>query len=112
MHLTLETKSQPDATARIGPLMLTPTVSEEYWTWRVRLSDTQSIIGFPKFNTIGIGFAREDDDWNTNLPYICAAEEIYAHIECNKGDYSISREDCIKAIEMIQEAACADRNDN
>ena len=30
----------------------------------VRLSDAQAILGFPKYLTIGIGFAIEDD-WNT-----------------------------------------------
>ena len=74
----------------------------------MRLSETQSIVGFPKFGTVGIGFAQEED-WNTNLPYTCGTEEIYEHIDHNKGDDSITREDCIAAIRMIQDRATADR---
>lgn len=108
-NLILETKNQQDGTVQIGPVSLTPAISEDYWTYRVRLTDAQAIVGFPKFFTIGIGFAVEDD-WNTNLPYTCTAEEIYEHIEHNRGDASITREDCITAIRMIQEAAKADRS--
>ncbi|QKW15320.1 hypothetical protein [Verrucosispora sp. NA02020] len=107
--LSLETKNQQDETVRIGPVALTPAVDEGHWTYRVRLTGAQSIVGFPKFSTIGIGFAVEDD-WNTNLPYTCTAEEIYEHIEHNRGDASITREDCIAAIRLIQEAAKADRS--
>jgi len=107
-QLVLENKNQPNTTAHVGSLMLTPAINEDYWTYRVRLSEKQSIVGFPKFLTIGIGFAQEED-WNTNLPYTCGAEEIYEHISHNKGDDSITREDCIEAVRMIQAAATADR---
>lgn len=112
-NLTLETKNQTDKTPVLGDgagshVLLTPAIEEDYWQYRVRLSDRQSIVGFPKFFTIGIGFAVEED-WNTNFPYTCTAEEIYDHIAHNKGDDSISREDCLAAIRMIQEAAAADR---
>lgn len=76
------------------------------WQFRVRVGDGQAIVGFPKFFTIGIGFAREED-WNTNFPYTCTAEEIYNHIKHNKGDNSISDEDCLTAVRMVQEAAVA-----
>ena len=108
-RLKLETRGQADETATIGPIALTPPIDEDYWSYRVKLSDTQAIVGFPKFFTIGIGFAVEDEDWNTNLPFTCDAEAIYEHIEENKGDDSISREDCLTAIRMIQEAANAAR---
>lgn len=86
-------------------LAITPPIDEDYWYFRVGLSKTQAILGFPKFFTsIGIGFA-EEEDWNANLPFQCSAEEIYAHIEHNKGGDAISKEDCIQAIEMIREAA-------
>lgn len=107
--LSLEKKSQQDGTVRVGVMALTPMVDEGYWTYRVQLSDKQAIVGFPKFSTIGIGFAVEED-WNTNFPYTCGTEEIYEHIAENKGDDSISREDCIAAIRMIQDAATADRS--
>ncbi|MET0416657.1 MAG: hypothetical protein ABW022_11620 [Actinoplanes sp.] len=108
MTLTLENRNQPDGTAHIGPIALTPMVGENYWTYRVQLTEQQAILGFPKFNTIGIGFAVEED-WNTNLPYTVNAEEIYEHIEHNRGDSRIGREDCIEAIRLIQQAATADR---
>jgi hypothetical protein len=106
--LHLERREQANSTGRFGPFMLTPSINKEYWTYRVQLTEQQAILGFPKFNTIGIGFAVEGD-WNTNLPYTCDAAEIYEHIEHNRGDNEISRETCIKAIELIQEAAWVDR---
>lgn len=108
MTLVLETKDQ-EVDGRIGPVMITPRLSEDYWLFRVRLSDRQAMLGFPKFTTIGIGFAVETD-WNTNLPYDCDLERIFQHIAHNKGDESISDEDCREAIRMIQAAATALRN--
>ncbi len=102
MPLVLETKDQPDLSPHTDRLMLTPPIDEDYWLYRVKLGADQAIVAFPKFGIIGIGFASEED-WNTNLPYRCSAEEIYDHIAHNKGDESISREDCIEAIRMIQE---------
>lgn len=110
-RLVLETKTQENESPEFGPIVMTPKLGEDYWAYRVRLSDEQAIVGFPKFFTIGIGFAVEEEDWNTNLPYTCGAEEIYEHIEENKGDDTISREDCLTAIRMVQEAAKADRED-
>jgi hypothetical protein len=104
VELKLERKDQPDDTQYVGPIALWPNVTDDYWEYRVRLSDRQAIVGFPKFGTIGIGFAVEED-WNTNLPYTTPAERIYAHIKHNKGDDAISDEDCIAAIELIREAA-------
>lgn len=109
MRLQLEVKDQPDTTGRValpsgGAVMWTPGIGEDYWVYRVKLSDTQAIVGFPKFNTVGIGFAVEDEDWNSNLPYTCSAEHIYDHIAENKGDESITREDCLEAIRMVQAA--------
>jgi hypothetical protein len=106
--LTLETKGQPNESPEVGPVVITPPIDENYWSYRVMLSDKQAIVAFPKFFTIGIGFAQEED-WNTNLPYTCDTEEIYEHIEHNKGDDSISREDCIEAIRMVQAAAAAEK---
>lgn len=103
-HLTLETKPQRDLTRTGGGLSITPPIDETYWLYRVPLTDRQALVAFPKFGLVGIGFAVEDDDWNTNLPSTCDAVEIYEHIECNKGDDSISRENCIAAIRMLQDA--------
>lgn len=103
----LERKDQPDKTPTIqtskATMMLTPPIEEDYWEYRVQLSETQAIVGFPKFETIGIGFAVEED-WNTNLPYSTSSDEIFDHIAHNKGDNSISDDDCLRAIELIQEA--------
>lgn len=112
MDLILERRSQQDETPTFvtpggGVLETTPPIDEDYWAYRVRLSETQAIVGFPKFGTIGVGFAVEED-WNTNLPFGTSAEEIFGHISRNKGDDSISDDDCIAAIQMIREAAAAD----
>jgi hypothetical protein len=85
-----------------GRILVTPPLNEDYWVLRVPLTDKQAIVAFPKFTLIGIGFQVEDNDWNTNLPSNCEAEEIYEHIKCNKGDDSISDEACIEAIQLIQ----------
>jgi hypothetical protein len=109
-ELVLEQRAQDDKTqiaipAPGGPrIMMSPAPGPDYWLFRVRVSDKQAILGFPKFFQIGIGFAVEDADWNTNLPATCDAEEIYEHIKENKGDDAISRETCLEAIQMIQAA--------
>ena len=107
--LTVERKGQVDGTNTFGNVAMTPQLGEAYWSYRVLLSERQAILGFPKFFTIGIGFAVEDEDWNTNLPYTSDAVEIFDHIKDNKGDDAISDEDCIAAIRLIQEAIAADQ---
>lgn len=82
-------------------ILVTPPIDGDYWLMRVPLSDKQAVVCFPKFLTIGIGFQQEDD-WNTNLPWTCGAEKIFDHIRHNKGDESISDEDCLSAIKMLQ----------
>lgn len=61
----------------------------------------QSQLAFPRFFTIGIGFAKEED-WNTNLPYSCSADEIYGHIKHNKLYKEITKEQCVEAISELQ----------
>ena len=85
--------------------MFTPPIGEDYWLFRVKVSKDQAVVGFHKFGTIGIGFAKEDYDWNTNLPYTSDTEKIYNHIKWNKGDTRIRKPLVMKAIGMIQEAA-------
>ena len=91
-----------------GMIAATPILSDDYWNYRVVLSNSQALIGFEKFGTIGIGFAIEED-WNTNLPYTSDAKRIFDHIKHNKHDPSIPDNDVIKAIKMIQEAVNEDR---
>ncbi len=127
MKLTLETRDQEDRTVILrgepqpraergeprakpvavtpGVALMTPEVSEDYWQYRVRLTDKQAVLGFPKFMTIGIGFAVEAADWNTNLPFQAPAKKILEHIRVNKGDDAILDADVLKAIRMIQAAA-------
>lgn len=84
-------------------LMITPQINESYWLFRVPVSDSQAVVGFPKFGTIGVGFQVEDN-WNTNLPYTSPAEEILSHIGHNKGDDNIPDSLCLEAIRAIQDA--------
>jgi hypothetical protein len=101
--LKVEIRDQEDKTLHAGPVTVTPMIDEGYWAYRVRLSETQAIVAFPKFFTIGVGFAQEED-WNTNLPYTCETDEIWQHIRHNKADDGISDEDCVAAIRLIQDA--------
>lgn len=103
MTLTLERKDERDSGRISDMVSMTPRIDEDYWAYRVVLSEKQAIVGFPKFGTIGIGFAVEDD-WNTNLPYSSATETIFEHIRHNKGDDSISDDDVRAAIEMVRQA--------
>lgn len=87
----------------LGNVMITPSIDEDYWFMRVPLSEKQAIVCFPKFGQVGIGFQHEED-WNTNLPSTCSAEAIFNHIKHNKGDDTISDDDCIAAIRLLQQA--------
>lgn len=107
MDLTLEIREQANETTVVGPMMLTPLVHDDYWSYRVKLSESQSVIGFPKFTTFGIGFAAEED-WNSNLNFVRPAEQIWQHIRHNKGDDAIADDDCREAIRMIQQQIHAD----
>lgn len=109
-QLRVERKDQ-DASSGIvgdGAVMLTPAVGEDYWSYRVIVGEHQAVVGFPKFGLIGVGFAVESDDWNTNLPHGTPPEELFKHIECNKGDDAIPDALCIEAIRLIDEAVRAD----
>lgn len=79
------------------------TCDEEDILFKIKLHKEQALIAFPKFTTIAIGFA-EEEDWNTNLPYTSDAEEIYNHIKVNKKYKEITKQNCIKAIKWLQKA--------
>lgn len=112
MELQLERRDQADLTGVVvgegATILFTPPVGEDYWEYRVRVSDGQAVIGFGKFGTIGIGFAVEDGSWNTNLPYQCTAERIAKHIDINRPK-GLRRAKVVEAIRLIQAAAHADR---
>ena len=83
-------------------ILITPPINKDYWVVRVNLFEDQYVQAFPKFMTIGIGFAIEED-WNCNLPYInSTAERICNHIWHNRRYVAIKRKRTIRAIEMIQ----------
>lgn len=95
------TNKTPRLTQGNTTLLITPPIDENYWSYRVKLFEDQAILGFPKFNVIGIGFAIEDD-WNCNLPSSKPASYILNHIWHNKKYKEITKKQCIEAIEMIQ----------
>ena len=111
--LVLERRDQGDRTSTfVGPrpqsvVMVTPLIDEAYWSYRVRLTEKQAVVGFPKFGLIGIGFAVEED-WNTNLPSTCDTQAIADHIMHNKGDDAIPESSVIEAIRLIQDAVAVD----
>ena len=102
-NLDLVAQGDEQSTIAGGAVMVTPPLDENYWILRVPLSKAQAVVCFPKFGVIGIGFAKEDEDWNTNLPSTCKPEEIRDHIICNKGDPDISDSDVLAAIVLLQE---------
>lgn len=108
-QLVLERREQPNETGVVGPIMFTPPVDEDYWSYRVVVGEHQAVVGFPKYSTIGIGFAVEED-WNTNLPYTCETDKILGHILHNKGSDEIADATVRRAIELIQQAAIDDRS--
>jgi hypothetical protein len=111
--MELETNSKPLVNHQPLPgVSFAPIVTPDYWLFRVKLSETQAVLAFPKFGIVGIGFAVEKEDWNTNLPFNCPTREIYRHIEKNKGDPAITEDDCLKAIRMLQEAVAKSRGEN
>lgn len=106
MKLTLEINKKFAPTNQevgiVSPhILMTPAIGDDYWKYRVKLCKDQAILGFPKFGTVGIGFAKEED-WNTNLPFRCEVEKIYNHIKHNKKYKQIKKSDCIKAIGLIK----------
>ena len=84
-------------------IMFTPDISEDYWLMRVVLYKDQSIVAFPKFGLIGVGFAQESS-WNTNLPYQVEAERLYKHIRRNKKYRAITKQTCLEGLKLLQEA--------
>ena len=93
-----------------GVIMFTPDIDEDYWIMRVKLyhdkklNKDQSIVAFPKFGLIGVGFAIEEGSWNTNFPYDVEAERLYEHIKINKKYRVITKQTCLKGLKMLQEA--------
>lgn len=106
--MTIEVNSKFQAAGTVfgsaegAVLSITPPIDAEYFIARVPLFQDQAIQIFPKFMTVGCGFAQEEEDWNTNLPLGCDAEHIYDHIACNKKYSEITRERCLEAIRMLQ----------
>lgn len=87
-------------------IAVTPSIDKDYWLFRVHLYKDQYVQAFPKFFTLGVGFAIEDD-WNTNLPYSSGPEAIYSHISHNKKYKAITKDRAIEALTKLT-TACAD----
>jgi hypothetical protein len=83
--------------------LITPVIGEDYWVFRIKLFKDQALLAFPKFRTLGIGFALEED-WNTNLIYLATPRTIFNHIKCNKKYKEITDQECIAAIKVLQKA--------
>jgi hypothetical protein len=87
-------------------IMISPSVDENYWMFRVKLCNDQAVLGFPKLGMIGVGMALEENS-NTNLPLhtedtpLANANRIYSHIKCNKKYKSITRQMIVDAIILI-----------
>jgi len=81
-------------------IMVTPDIDENYWSFRVKVSENQAVVAFPKFGTVGIGFHKEED-WNTNLPFDCEDKEIYNHIKHNAGE-KIPKKRVVEAIRILK----------
>jgi hypothetical protein len=109
MHeLCLEQRLQANRSGQIGGVMLPPPPDADYWVYRVRVSDEQAVLGFPKYSrSLAVGFAHEED-WNTNLPHWMDAHDILEHIGDNRGSASISDATILAAIRLIQDAARRD----
>ena len=104
MKLEVNAQFEEQQTALTPNVIMSPIVGEDYYLFRVHLYKDQYLLAFPKFNTIGIGFAQEED-WNTNLPFICVAEDIYDHIKHNKKYKEIKKQEVMHAIELLQVAS-------
>lgn len=89
-------------------IMMTPSIDADYWYFRVHLHQDQYVQAFPKFGTCGIGFAIEDEDWNTNLPFKnCTSKEITDHIWDNHKYPEITKQQCIEAVKLLRKV-CAE----
>jgi hypothetical protein len=96
-------KAEDEFVAKGGiTVSITPPLDEDYFIARIKLHRDQAVQVFPKFGTVGCGFAKEKD-WNTNLPIACAAEKIADHILHNKKYKKITRWQVIKAIRALQD---------
>lgn len=110
MQLKLERKDQVNKTgvavdSNDEPVaMFTPPIDADYWTYRVIVGEGQAVLGFPKFGTLGIGFAVEKYDWNRNLPATSGVDRVTEWILPNKGDDHIPDEWVRQAVALIIEA--------
>jgi hypothetical protein len=75
--------------------------TEGTWLYRVKLTAEQSIIGTPRNEMIMVSFVQARE----SLAVSATPWEIYDQIAHDKADDSITAEDCITAIQMIQHAA-------
>jgi hypothetical protein len=107
--LKLRRRSQEDQTRVPGTnISIGRSGAEDYWTYRVDLTENQALIGFPKHGTIGIDFLHNRGE---DLPYTSDPEylaDFFAPGRLEGGDTEISRAAVIRAIKMIREAVVED----
>jgi hypothetical protein len=82
-------------TEKPGPL------DRSLWIFKIKLSYEQEMVAFLAAGTIHIGFRNERFP-NTSMPLSCPAEEIFTHIARNKGGKTITDEECVGAIKVLQ----------
>lgn len=103
--LVLEERVEPGPADEAGPL-------DGYfndWLFRVKVSDGQAVIGYPRLSTIGVGFAVEsDDDFGVDAPYDLGVEEIWAAIRVNAG--GVPEGLAVQAIRIVADAAAEARS--
>lgn len=111
VHLDLQTRDQQDRSlihTSLGVLSLGTSGGDDYWTYRVPLTERQAVIGFPVHGTTGIGFATGET--GVHLPYRAGTEQIMRHIGKYKGDPEIPDEAVRAAIVLIQLRATMDNH--
>jgi hypothetical protein len=111
MQLELQTRDQQDRSlihTPFAPLSLGTSGGDDYWAYRVVLTERQAVIGFPVHGTIGIGFASGET--GVHLPYRAMTDQIMRHIGKYKGDPEIPDEAVRAAIVLIQLRATMDHH--
>ena len=85
-----------------GTFIVTPPLDGDYFIARVVLHKDQAVQIFPKFMTIGCGFAIEEGSWNTNLPLAWNTDELVDHIWKNRKYEEITKEMVAEAVDLLK----------
>lgn len=102
--LKLRRRAEEDQTQVAPNLSIGRSGGDDYWAYRVDLSDKQALIGFPKHGTIGVDFLHNHGQ---DLPYSVNPERLADFFSRGRllgGDETMPRANVIHAIKMIREA--------